>query len=175
MGHLIETGDECWKHYFGYSLDLPTEEELSTIKTIIFSGSGYSVYEENVSWIPVVQDYIRTIIRDYPNIKLIGGCFGEQIIAQALGGKVEKMPHNPHRESCLGRELINMTDDFFQQAFAQRYMGNNGLTQETFPKMVLQESHGDHVAQLPEGGILLGSSESCNVEFYCIGERVFCF
>jgi len=40
---------------------------------------------------------------------------------------------------------------------------------------VLQQSHGDHVSELPAGATLLASSESCGVEFYCIGEKALCF
>jgi len=54
-------------------------------------------------------------------------------------------------------------------------MDKVGLTRDTFPKMILQESHGDHVAELPEGATLLGYSNSCNVEIYSIGDRALCF
>jgi len=114
-------------------------------------------------------------MNEYPHIKLIGGCFGEQVTAAAMGGKVEKMPYNSEKPKCLGREHVQLTDDFFEQGFVKRYMDKSGLTRETFPKLILQESHGDHVSELPEGATLLGFSASCNVEVYCIGDRALCF
>lgn len=85
------------------------------------------------------------------------------------------MPFNPAIEKCLGREWIKPTDGFFEQDFVKKYMADNKYTKETLPRIVLQESHGDHVVSLPEGGTLLGYSDTCNVEVYCIKNRVFCF
>lgn len=92
-----------------------------------------------------------------------------------MGGKVEKMPYNAVTPKIIGREEIKPTDEFFEQPFVKRYMEKNLLTRDTFPKVILQESHGDHVVQLPEGGTLLANSASCGVEMYCIGERALCF
>ena len=77
MGQLLETGDEQWKYYFGFLGELPSDEELKTIKGIILPGSGASVYDNKVSWIPPLLDFIRRVMNEYPHIKLIGGCFGE--------------------------------------------------------------------------------------------------
>ena len=85
------------------------------------------------------------------------------------------MPINPLRPKILGRELIISTNEFFEQRWVKKYMNDNELDKNTFPKIVLQESHGDHVKELPKGAALLASSASCNVEFYCIGERVLAF
>jgi len=116
---------------------MPTIEDLQTIKVIIIPGSGHSSYNHTVSWIPPLKDFIRRVMNEFPHIKLIGGCFGEQSTAAAMGGKVEKMPHNPERPKCLGREHIQLTDEFFQQPFVIRYMEKNGLTRDTFPKLIL--------------------------------------
>jgi GMP synthase (glutamine-hydrolysing) len=53
----------------------------------LITGSHHGVYE-NHDWIPVLEDLIREIHAN--NIPLVGICFGHQIMAQALGGKVEK-------------------------------------------------------------------------------------
>jgi GMP synthase (glutamine-hydrolysing) len=53
----------------------------------LITGSRYGAYEDH-DWIPPLEDLIRDIhARALP---MIGVCFGHQIIAQALGGKVEK-------------------------------------------------------------------------------------
>lgn len=137
MGQLIENGDEKWQYYFGFNGEFPSDEELQTIKGIILPGSGVSVYNKTVPWIPTLLDFIRRVINEYPHIRIIGGCFGEQSTAEAMGGKVEKMPYNPERPKVLGRELCVPTDQFFEQPFVKRYMDKNNYTKETFPKMVL--------------------------------------
>lgn len=53
----------------------------------LLSGSRHGAYEDH-PFIPPLEDFIR---RAYvAHVPLVGICFGHQIIAQALGGKVEK-------------------------------------------------------------------------------------
>lgn len=97
------------------------------------------------------------------------------MLAHTLGGKTEKMPINPLRPKVLGRELIVPTNEFYEQRWVKKYMNDKNLDRKSFPNIVLQESHGDHVKDLPKGATLLASSDSCKVEFYCIGDRVLAF
>ena len=53
----------------------------------IISGSRYSVYEE-LPWIMSLLDFVRQCWE--MEIKVVGICFGHQVIAHALGGKTEK-------------------------------------------------------------------------------------
>lgn len=53
----------------------------------LITGSKYGVYEDH-PWIAPLEDFIRAVYAR--SIPLIGVCFGHQIIAQALGGEVEK-------------------------------------------------------------------------------------
>lgn len=76
-------------------------------------------------------------MNEYPNVKLIGGCFGEQSTAVAMGGAVEKMPYNPEKPKVIGRELMQPTDEFFEQPFVKRFMTKSGFTKDTFPNIVL--------------------------------------
>jgi GMP synthase-like glutamine amidotransferase len=137
MGQLMETGDEKWKFFNAYEYEFPSDEDLATIRTIIFPGSSRSAYDTSVSWVGEVKDFIRRVMNEYPHIKIIGGCFGKQATAMAMGGNVEKMPFNAERPKIIGREEIKPTDEFFEQGFVKRFMDNNQYTRETFPKIVL--------------------------------------
>ncbi len=53
----------------------------------LITGSRHGAYEDH-PWIPPLEQLIRDIYAE--GVPLVGICFGHQIIAQALGGKVEK-------------------------------------------------------------------------------------
>ncbi|WP_425050006.1 type 1 glutamine amidotransferase [Psychromarinibacter sp. S121] len=53
----------------------------------LITGSRHGAYEDH-PWIPPLEQFIRDA--HAADIPLVGICFGHQIIAQALGGKVEK-------------------------------------------------------------------------------------
>jgi len=53
----------------------------------LITGSKFGVYEDH-DWIPPLEEFVRKAYA--ANVPLVGICFGHQLIAQALGGKVEK-------------------------------------------------------------------------------------
>lgn len=60
---------------------------IDAYDVFVVTGSRHGVYEDH-DWIPSLEDLIRKIYQTEK--KLIGLCFGHQIIAQALGGHVVK-------------------------------------------------------------------------------------
>ena len=81
IGQLMTTGQEKWKTYTAYRGQFPTHEELKKLKVVVFPGSGRAVYDFNVAWVPQLINLVQRIYSDYPKIKMIGGCFGAQLIA----------------------------------------------------------------------------------------------
>jgi GMP synthase-like glutamine amidotransferase len=53
---------------------------------------GHSAYDDNL-WVHNLCAYVKRIYEEFPSKKIIGICFGHQIVAQALGGKVELNPN----------------------------------------------------------------------------------
>lgn len=118
----------------------------------IFSGSPHGVYED-LPWIREAGAFVRRAV-DAGKV-LVGGCFGHQLIAQALGGEVRKSEHGwgigTHRHALTVREP---------------WMRGG-------PDAVnVLVSHQDQVVRLPEGAVVLASSSFCPNAMLRIGSRV---
>ena len=113
----------------------------------IVTGSPHGVYEEH-SWIPIVSQLIKDI---YDNkLPIFGVCFGHQLIAQALGGNVEK--------STKGWGLGLHTYQIYNKT---NYMDN--LSSE----VTLNICHQDQVLSPPNGATVYAKSDFCeNAGFY---------
>lgn len=108
----MTSGKEKWAFYKATMNELPQEEDLQNLKGIVFPGSKYSVYDETIPWIEPLKAFVRKVYIDYPHIKLLGVCFGHQLIAESLGGTVQKM--KPGVDDCMftGKEKIWLCESF---------------------------------------------------------------
>lgn len=87
--HAVESPDEIplsFTTYAAHNGVLP--EALDECDAYVITGSRFSVLESEELWINQLQNFIVRLSK--ANIKTIGVCFGHQIMAIALGGKVER-------------------------------------------------------------------------------------
>lgn len=120
----------------------------------LVTGSRHGVYE-NLPWMLKLQDFIRAVWQaEQP---MIGICFGHQIIATALGGRVEKSTKG------WGIGLQNYT---VKQP--QAWMGEQ-------PGFTLNAMHQDQVVELPAKAEVFASSEFCEYAGLVYGGRILTF
>ncbi|PTX47950.1 GMP synthase-like glutamine amidotransferase [Gemmobacter caeni] len=98
----------------------------------LITGSRHGAYEDH-PFIKPLEDFIRRAYAEH--VPMVGICFGHQIIAQALGGKVERFG---------GGWAVGPTDYAF---------GDETLT--------LNAWHRDQVVERPEGAEVIGSNAFC--------------
>ncbi len=111
----------------------------------LITGSRHGAYEDH-AWIPPLEDFIRAIYA--ANIPLVGVCFGHQIIAQALGGKVEKFKNG----WSIGHTEYQL----------------DGLDEP----IELNAWHQDQVVELPKDARVIGSSGFCKYAVLAYGDKV---
>lgn len=129
----------------------PTNNDYDAI---IINGSNASILDiEKKAWIKTLKSHIQKLFRDKKT--LIGICFGHQIISIALGGQVSKKSCGPH----IGIEYIQTHSP------KPSYLKN-------ISSLYTAYIHEDKVTKLPEGAVLLGSSDHDLYTFYCIKNQV---
>lgn len=127
-----------------------TAEEIKQInpKGIIFSGGPNSVYDD---------DAFRVDLEIYQlGIPILGICYGMQLMAYNLGGRVESADNREY-----GHADINVTDD--QAALFK------GLP----ATQTVWMSHGDLVREVPAGFKTVATSANCPIASMADDERKF--
>lgn len=118
--------------------DSPSEADAWMI-----TGSRHGVLD-GLPWIAPLENMVRAI--HTANLPLVGICFGHQIIAQALGGRVEKF---------AGGWSLGLKD--YQ-------IGSASLKMAAW--------HQDQVVTPPQGAHVLGSHPTCANAVMAIGDKI---
>lgn len=124
-----------------YSQILPFDAKLDSykdkVKGIILSGGPSSVYEASA---PFLQKELLSW-----NVPILGICYGAQLIAHHLGGKVESSDKREFGNAFIHTDKLSKLFD--------------GMHTESNVWM----SHGDKILKLPEGFSTTASNSTCPV------------
>jgi len=118
----------------------------------LISGSRYGVYDE-LEWMFPLQDFIRELAQ--ARVPLIGVCFGHQIIAEALGGKVVKSD----RGWGVGVQRYRIDQ-------AHAWMRDQSTS------IGLYAYHQDQIVTCPQSAAVFSSSEFCPYAGLSYGDSI---
>lgn len=142
--------DFTYKVYDAYKNQLPTQIESSD--AYILTGSKYSAYD-SFDWIESLLGFIRNVADR--KIKIIGICFGHQVIAEALGGKVIKHPDG----WGLGIREFEIIEKKSWMA-------------PELDRCRLIFSHQDQVVTLPKHAEIIATDPFCQIQAYTMNSHI---
>jgi GMP synthase-like glutamine amidotransferase len=118
----------------------------------VCTGSRCSVYEDR-PWI----NGLKTFVRDAheARVPFVGICFGHQMLAEALGGKVEPAEYG-WGIGVHGMQILRA----------------EGWMVPDLDRCRLQYMHADQVQRMPEGSTLLASAAHCPVAMFRVGDTM---
>jgi GMP synthase (glutamine-hydrolysing) len=129
--------------------------ENDHIEKVVIAGSLSSVYHSDY-WIQVLAAKVKEWAKR--RIPMLGVCFGHQLIAQALGGAVEKNPNGWE----VGRSPVQLT-----KAGKEDYLFKS-LPSEFHTMQI----HRDIVTKLPPKAECLALSPMTDIQAFRIGDHI---
>ena len=121
---------------------------------VLLTGSRADSFSQE-PWVLALRQQVEQLLQ--AKKKLLGVCFGHQLIALCLGARVERAPQ--------GWGAGRMHYQWHTPAWAQA-QGRSDIA--------LLASHQDQVLGLPAGATLLASSKFCPVAAFTVQQQVLC-
>ncbi|KAL9125137.1 MAG: hypothetical protein Q9217_005613 [Psora testacea] len=153
QGREVVQEEECcggmynWKSRRGYP-------ELGGVDGVLITGSRFNAFDDD-AWIIRLVEFTKTIIA-HPRVRIIGVCFGHQIVGRALGAKVARNDRAGWEASVCQVQQTEKGRELFG--------GKNVLN--------IFQMHKDIVYHYPSGLEELGSSDRCQVQGMYIPKRL---
>jgi GMP synthase-like glutamine amidotransferase len=141
---------ERWFIFRAFEAHLPSPDEISRFSAFVVTGSKADAHGDE-PWVVALRKTIVAISQQ--SVRLLGVCFGAQVISVALGGVSGR--------AGAGWELGFKPIAFTGKGVLKSVQGLAPLTYE-------MEYHRDRISRLPPGALLLASSPNCSVEMYQI-------
>ena len=128
--------------------------DLNTCDGYIITGSQFSAYDD-IPWIHRAKKLVSGLYK--AKIPTVGICFGHQIIAEALGGKVKKASDKSWGVGVHQWEIKHQEE---------------WMQYRTLDKIALRASHQDQVVAMPADSKLIASSDFCPIAGFQTGNSM---
>jgi GMP synthase-like glutamine amidotransferase len=129
-------------------------DSFDAYDAVLLTGSRADAFSDE-PWVQALRARVTGLLRQRK--KVLGICFGHQLIALCMGAEVGRAPQ--------GWGMGRMTYD---------WCGPTPLSADSPPTLSLLASHQDQVLTLPAGATLLARSDFCPVAAYQVEDHVLC-
>lgn len=153
---LVRPG-ESWEVFRAWAGELPADP--FAYDGVVITGSHHSVNDDSQGWLAPLFELVRRAVGEPGGPRVLGACFGLQVAARALGGRVEGNP--------VGRFIFGTERVAIDPAFHDDVAGAPGPAEAT-----LFSSHGEQATLLPPGARALGRSATADHEIFAIEDRL---
>ncbi|XP_044472547.1 gamma-glutamyl peptidase 5-like [Mangifera indica] len=150
---------ERWDLFRVVEGEFPDMNKLQKYDGFVVSGSPYDAYG-NDYWILKLCFLLQTL--DSMEKKVLGICFGHQVLSRALGGKVGKA----YTGWDIGLRRVRMVRDLRTCSFMEE------LADEIPQFLSIIECHQDEVWEVPSGAQVIAFSDKTGVEMFTIGDHI---
>lgn len=134
---------------------------LDSCDAYLITGSRFGVNDvAEIPWLQKAKDLVVELYQS--KIPTIGICFGHQLLADSLGGKVEKTEDKGWGVGVHSWEIKNQ----------KNWMG---VSENILSEFSLLASHQDQVVLLPPNASLIASSKFCPIAGFQIEDTILSF
>ncbi|TKY54659.1 homoserine O-succinyltransferase [Spatholobus suberectus] len=149
---------ERWDLFRAYEGDFPDFNDLHKYDGFVITGSPSDAYG-NDYWILKLCFMLQTL--DAMEKKVLGICFGHQVLCRALGGRVGKS----NTGWDIGIRQVHFIKDL---ARSYSYLEHHEMTES----LSIVEVHQDEVYEVPVGAEVVASSDKTGVEMFAIADHI---
>lgn len=155
FANMLREPGESWDSFRVIDGQFPAMEDLCKYDGFVVTGSRYDAHGNDV-WILKLCHFLQTL--NTMAIKVLGVCFGHQVLCRALGGKTGRA----NVGWDIGLRKIKVLDKL-----SAKYSGLE------IPSVIsIIECHQDEVYKVPLGAEILASSGKTNVEMFSLGDNI---
>ncbi|XP_010268443.1 PREDICTED: gamma-glutamyl peptidase 5-like [Nelumbo nucifera] len=149
---------EVWDLFRVVDGEFPDMDQLQNYSGFVISGSPYDAHG-NDPWVLRLCFLIQVL--DAMEKKVLGICFGHQLLCRALGGKTGRADSGWD----IGLRKVWLVEDFFPPSLVADL-------NETPSFLSIIECHQDEVWEVPLGAEVIAFSDKTGVEMFALGDHI---
>ncbi|KAK4265431.1 hypothetical protein QN277_026486 [Acacia crassicarpa] len=154
MEAFAEEGQR-WDLFRVYEGEFPNWSELHKYDGFVITGSAHDAFSNDL-WVLKLCFLLQTL--EAMNKKVLGICFGHQVLCRALGGRVGRSNTGwdigIRKVSIVNKKIVEEEEE------------------EMAASLSIIEIHQDEVYEIPEGAQVIASSDKTRVEMFSIGDHI---